>query len=138
VDVTESVRAAGGVVIRRGRSGELEVVVVHRATYGDWTFPKGKVHEGETEEEAALREVEEETSLRCALGRELGSTRYHDSSGRPKTVRYWTMSPVAGVLEASNEVDDARWSPVGEARALLTYVRDHVLLDRLDPPEGGA
>lgn len=138
MDVTESVRAAGGVVVRRGEGGKLEVVVVHRSSYGDWTFPKGKVEEGEAEPDAALREVEEETSLRCALGRELGTTRYHDSTGRPKTVRYWTMSPVAGVLEAANEVDAARWSVVEEARALLTYDRDLALLDDLDAQVDGA
>lgn len=135
--MTESVRAAGGVVLRRGESGQLEVVVVHRAAYGDWTFPKGKVGNGETEEEAALREVEEETSLHCALGRELGSTRYHDSSGRPKTVRYWTMSPVEGALEAANEVDAARWLPLEDARSILTYPRDLALLDGLEPMVAG-
>lgn len=132
VDVTEPVRAAGGVVSRRREDGELEVVIVHRVAYGDWTFPKGKIHDGESDEEAALREVEEETSLSCALGRELGSTRYHDSRGRPKTVRYWEMTPVEGELEAANEVDAARWSAVDEARSLLTYDRDVGVLDALD------
>jgi 8-oxo-dGTP diphosphatase len=119
-------------VTRRGAGGAVEVVVVHRVTYGDWTFPKGKLHEGETEEEAALREVEEETSLRCRLGRELGSTRYHDSRGRPKTVRYWEMSVAEGELEPANEIDAARWSPLEEARALLTYERDVTILDLLE------
>lgn len=131
MDVTEAVRAAGGVVTRRSGEGELEVVIVHRASYGDWTFPKGKLDDGEGEEQAALREVEEETSLRCSIGRELGSTRYHDSRGRPKTVRYWEMSVVEGELEPANEIDAARWSPVEEARSLLTYERDVALLDVL-------
>lgn len=132
MDVTEPVRAAGGLVTRRREDGRLDVVVVHRVTYADWTFPKGKLHGGETEEEAALREVEEETSLRCRLGRELGSTRYHDSHGRPKTVRYWKMEPLAGELEPANEIDAARWSSLEEARSLLTYDRDVALLDLLE------
>ena len=134
MDVTEVVRAAGGIVTRQSPGGELEVVVVHRATYSDWTFPKGKLHDGETEEEAALREVEEETSLRCVLGRELGTTGYRDPRDRAKTVRYWEMTAVAGELEAANEIDGARWCPLPEARSLLTYERDRSLLDSLGEP----
>lgn len=132
VDVTEAVRAAGGVVTRRTVEGVLEVVVVHRLSYADWTFPKGKLYEGENEEEAALREVEEETSLRCRLDRELGSTRYYDARGRPKTVRYWEMTVVEGVLEAAHEIDAVRWSPLEEARRLLTYERDVAILDLVE------
>lgn len=132
MDVTEAVRAAGGVVTRRAADGAVEVVVVHRLAYGDWTFPKGKLHDGETEEVAALREVEEETSLRCRLERELGSTRYHDSRGRPKTVRYWEMTAVAGELAPANEIDEARWLALDAARRLLTYERDATILDMVE------
>ena len=127
--MTEPVRAAGGVVTRRAADGVIEVVVVHRLVYGDWTFPKGKLHDGETEKAAALREVEEETSLGCRLERELGSTRYHDSRGRPKTVRYWEMTAVGGELAAANEIDEAHWLELDAARALLTYERDVAILD---------
>src|SRR3954470_10760122 len=65
------VLAAGGVVVRDGR-----VAVVHRPKYDDWSLPKGKLDPGEGFEEAALREVEEETGMRCRLGRELPSTEY--------------------------------------------------------------
>lgn len=132
MDVTEAVRAAGGVVTRRAAGGAIEVVVVHRLVYGDWTFPKGKLHDGETDEEAALREVEEETSLRCRLDRELGSTRYHDSRGRPKTVRYWEMTALDGELDPANEIDEARWLSLEAARALLTYERDVAILDLVE------
>jgi 8-oxo-dGTP diphosphatase len=132
VDVSEIVRAAGGVVCRRPADREQEVVVVHRVAYQDWTFPKGKTHEGEDEAEAALREVEEETSLRCRIERELGVTSYRDPQGRPKTVRYFEMTPVAGELEAAHEIDDARWVATSEARSLLTYARDLELLERLE------
>lgn len=107
-------------------------MVVHRAAYGDWTFPKGKADEGESDEEAALREVLEETGLVCRLVRQLGTTRYRDSRGRPKEVRYWEMTPVQGTLAASNEIDAARWVSVDEARTLLTYARDVALLDGVE------
>lgn len=125
----EVVRAAGGIVWRR--NGEaVEIVLVHRPAYDDWAFPKGKLHPGENEEEAAVREVEEEAGLLCRLGTELGTTSYHDSQGRSKTVRYWEMTPVAGTLAPANEIDDARWVSLEEAEALLTYARDRDLLSR--------
>jgi len=124
-----TVRAAGGLVRRRGESGTEEILVVHRPAYDDWSFPKGKLESGEGEADAALREVEEETGLVCRLVRELTTTRYRDNRGRPKTVRYWLMEPVSGTLAAANEVDDVRFVPVDEALALLTYARDVELLD---------
>ena len=126
------VRAAGGVVLRRSRSGTLETVLVHRPAYDDWTFPKGKLLRGETDEEAAVREVEEETGLRCQLGREVGTTSYRDPQGRQKTARYWEMAPIEGELAATNEVDEARWVPLEDAADMLTHARDRELLERLD------
>ena len=82
------IRAAGGVVSRVGDDGTVEVLLVHRPKHDDWTLPKGKLEPGESYEEAAIREIEEETSLRCTLGRQLPSTAY-ESYGPPKTVRYW-------------------------------------------------
>ncbi len=133
------VRAGGGVVWRRVPSG-VEVVLVHRPAYDDWAFPKGKVERGETDEEAALREVREETGLPCRLGRELASTTYLDGQGRPKTVRYWAMTVIAGSVgraeaklapepKARREVDDLSWVPLATARQRLTYPRDVVVLD---------
>ena len=127
------VRAAGGLLFRSGADDAVEVVLVHRPAYDDWTFPKGKLDDGETEADAALREVEEETGLRARLGRELATTSYRDSRGRTKTVRYWEMTPVAGVLQPANEVDDARWVPVDEATRMLSYARDRELLARATP-----
>lgn len=132
MDVGGIVRAAGGLVRRTDAGGEPEIVVVHRPAYGDWTFPKGKLESDESEQSAALREVEEETGLHCLLGREVGTTRYRDSRGRSKTVRYWEMTPVEGELVPANEVDDARWVSLADARGLLTYERDVELLARLE------
>ena len=124
------IRAAGGAVVRDGEGG-IEILVVHRPRYDDWTFPKGKAEPGESDEDCALREVEEETGLRCDLDRELPSTSYADSHGRQKRVRYWLMRPVGGSLVFEHEVDDAVWVAPVEARALLSYERDRALLDDL-------
>lgn len=130
--MTEQVRAAGGLVRRRREDGTEEILIVHRPAYDDWSFPKGKLEPGEREDEAAIREVEEETGLRCRLDRELATTYYRDARGRPKTVRYWLMTPVGGRPEAANEVDEVRFVSPAEARALLTYARDAELLATLD------
>jgi 8-oxo-dGTP pyrophosphatase MutT (NUDIX family) len=105
------------------------VLLVHRPAYDDWSFPKGKLEEGETWEQAAVREVDEETGLSCEPGEELGRTHYVVLKG-PKEVRYFRMSS-AGEAHAQNEVDEVRWVPLDEARALLTHERDRALLDRL-------
>jgi len=117
------VRAAGGVPVRTGPEG-VELLVVHRPQYDDWSFPKGKCDAGESDEACAVREVEEETGLRCELEGELPSTSYRDSKGRPKRVRYWRLRVTGGVLDFVHEVDEARWVSVDEARRLLTYERD--------------
>ena len=123
------VRAAGGVVWRREADGDLEVLLVHRPKYDDWTLPKGKLDDGESDEEAALREVEEETGMRVTLGDELPSTDYHDRYGRPKHVRYWVMDVLGGSFAPNKEVDEVRWLPVDEAKAALSYSRDRDVLD---------
>jgi 8-oxo-dGTP diphosphatase len=128
--VSELVRAAGGVVVRAGADG-VEVLVVHRPKYDDWTFPKGKADPAESDEDCARREVEEETGLACELDEELPSTSYTDAKGRPKRVRYWAMTPRGGELAFTHEVDDGRWLAVDAARTLLTYDRDAALLEAL-------
>jgi 8-oxo-dGTP diphosphatase len=126
----EQVLAAGGVVWRR-RDGDAEVLLVHRPKYDDWTFPKGKLDRGESFEDAAAREVEEETGLRCQLGAELPSTEYEDNRGRPKLVRYWAMEACNGEFHPTEEVDEVRWLPPTEARRALSYDHDRDVLDAL-------
>jgi 8-oxo-dGTP diphosphatase len=121
------VKAAGGVVRRDGR-----IAVVHRPRYDDWSLPKGKLDPGESFEEAALREVREETGFECELGEELSSTSYHDRKGRSKIVRYWLMDPVGGEFEPNDEVDEMRWLTPAEAVDLLTYPRDAELAQEIE------
>ena len=124
------VRAAGGVVTRPGGVG-VELLVVHRPRYDDWSLPKGKLDPGETWEEAALREVHEETGYRCHLGEEVGQVSYRDRKDRPKLVRYWAMRVEGGGFEPNDEVDELRWLAPDEARALLSYPHDLALLAHL-------
>ena len=121
------VAAAGGLVVREGEDGP-ELAVVHRPKYGDWSLPKGKLDPGEDWEEAALREVEEETGWRCELGRELQPARYRDGKGRDKLVRWWLMRPLEGGFSAGDEVDDLRWLAPAAALEMLDYDRDRDLV----------
>jgi 8-oxo-dGTP diphosphatase len=127
-DANGTVRAAGGLVWSDWGHQGLHVVLVHRRKYDDWTLPKGKVEQGETDPACALREVREETGLVCALGRELEPSNYVDRKGRPKMVRYWEMQPIAGALAPNDEVDEIRWVPAAEAVQLLTYPRDAAMV----------
>ncbi len=122
------VRAAGGVLVRSRPDGGIEVAVVHRPSYDDWTLPKGKLQAGEREEHTALREVEEETGMRCRLERALGSTKYKDHRGRQKIVHYWVMRALDGHFKPTKEVDALRWVPLDEAIDLLSYHHDRTLL----------
>ena len=134
--LSRAVRAAGGVVWRRGPNG-LEVLLIHRPRYGDWSFPKGKAKgEAESDEETAVREVEEEVGLRLEPGPELESTRYRDSKGRRKIVRYWAMElPDGEDAIAGDGVDEVRWAGLDEAEQQLTWDRDVVVLDSLPAEE---
>ena len=123
------VRAAGGVLVResvgdQSEQGSIEVVIVHRPRYDDWTFPKGKAEAGETDEQTALREVHEETGFLCELGEELPSVTYRDHKGRSKIVRYWVMNVRSGSFVANDEVDCLEWVTPIAAGERLTYDHD--------------
>jgi 8-oxo-dGTP diphosphatase len=123
--MSSEIEAAGGVVV----DGDGRVAVVHRPNYDDWTLPKGKLDAGETFEQAALREVWEETGLRCELVRELPSTEY-SVRGRRKVVRYWLMNVVEDPgFEPNSEVDELRWLSAADAAERLTYDRDQEVLE---------
>ncbi len=129
-DRPPEIEAAGGVLRRPGPNGPAEVLVVHRPKYDDWSFPKGKLQRGETHEDAALREVEEESGVLGRLVRELEPTYYTDPHGRWKRVRYWLMDPVTvQTFVPSEEVDEIRWLPEGEAAEVLTHAHDRMVLE---------
>ena len=123
------IHAAGGVVVADGK-----VVIVHRPKYDDWSFPKGKLDEGETFEEAALREVEEETGLTCAIGEFLGEVEYGLENGNRKVVRFWKMRVLSGTIEdreATSEVDLIEWVGFDAAPGRLSYSIDADLLGQV-------
>ncbi|MEJ7629416.1 MAG: NUDIX domain-containing protein [Nocardioidaceae bacterium] len=129
------VRAAGCVVWRYG-SDELEVLVVHRPRWDDWSFPKGKLDPGEAPIAAAAREVEEETGLRVRLGPRLRDDHYTISSGQPKVVSYWVAQPPRNAditrYEPNAEIDKVEWLSLSGARRTLSYRRDIELLRELN------
>ena len=128
------IRAAGVVLWRERRPFELEIALVHRAKFDDWTFPKGKLDAGENFEQAAWREVWEETGFDCVLGAELQSVAYSDSQGRSKLVRYWAMQQKdpSMAFQPNDEVDQLQWHRLADAAALLTYEHDADLLESLN------
>ncbi|MEA2287094.1 MAG: 8-oxo-dGTP diphosphatase, partial [Solirubrobacteraceae bacterium] len=123
----EEVRAAGGLVVIDGK-----VAVVHRPRYDDWSLPKGKLEPGEGFEEAAVREIAEETGARARIVRELDSDRYTDNRGRPKLVRWYLMDvDDPGEFTPDDEVDELRWLAPERARDLVSYDHDRALLSTL-------
>src|ERR1700730_10321983 len=128
------IRAAGGVVCRSTRSGVTEIAVIHRPAYDDWTLPKGKIELDESPEDCALREVREETGLRCELMRPLGCTAYVDRRGRDKVACYWVMEAKSGRFRPGIEVDKLQWLSADHAIKRLTYPRDKKLMEQQDLP----
>ncbi|MCP4309074.1 MAG: NUDIX hydrolase [bacterium] len=118
-------RAAGGVVYRDGDpdSGP-EFLVVHRQRYHDWSLPKGKLDRGEDYEQAAMREIQEETGLKCERRDYLGAITYETQRGRLKIVKYWLTKKRKGKFVPNKEVDNVEWVGLHGAQALLTYNRD--------------
>ncbi|HSD24871.1 MAG TPA: NUDIX hydrolase [Solirubrobacterales bacterium] len=129
-DGSPEIRAAGGVLLAPDDDGRTKVAVIHRPKYTDWSLPKGKLEEGEGWQEAALREVEEETGYRCEPIAELPQISYLDRKGRRKLVRYWLMEPVEGQFEPHGEVDELRWVSPEESDEVLTYPHDKKLVHK--------
>ncbi|MDG4860850.1 NUDIX hydrolase [Streptomyces sp. T-3] len=122
------VLAAGCVLWRRSPVDDgLEICLVHRPKYDDWSHPKGKLKRDEDALAGALREVEEETGYTCAPGARLPSTHYV-AGGRPKQVRYWAAELTGGTFVPNREVDRLLWLPPTAAHNRLTQPRDRQLV----------
>lgn len=134
---------AAGALVWRVRQGRLQVVLVHRPRYKDWSWPKGKLEPGEHVTTAAVREVEEEAGLEIVLGRPLPGLEYPLSDGRRKRVHYWSAQ-VAGRPDrpavharppaehaSADEIDRVRWVDADVARRRLTREDDRIPLDAL-------
>lgn len=122
IDAAE-VKAAGGIIVRDGK-----IALVHRPHYDDWTLPKGKLDAGETFEQAALREIQEETGMTVELAEELPPTFYIDHQDRQKVVRYWIMPHLSGDFTKNEEVDELVWVRPEKAAGYLTYVTDQAVI----------
>ncbi|WP_229925128.1 NUDIX hydrolase [Streptomyces sulfonofaciens] len=123
--------AAGCVLWRHAPGGTgIELALVHRPKYRDWSHPKGKLKHREDARHAAVREVLEETGMSCAPGTELPAVEYRVED-RPKRVRYWAAEATGGSFTPNREVDRVLWLPPAEARARLTQDRDRILVDAL-------
>jgi 8-oxo-dGTP diphosphatase len=119
---------------RRNEAGDIEVLLIHRPHYDDWSVPKGKRDEGETDEQCAIREMQEETGVVGVLGEALPTAMYTDHKDRPKEVAYWLMHLGAGEphsFEPNEEVDELGWFELNEAQEKLTYPLDQALLDEV-------
>jgi 8-oxo-(d)GTP phosphatase len=129
--VSETILAAGALVWRPAAGG-VEVLLVHRPKYDDWSLPKGKREPGEHLLLTAVREVFEETSVRPVLGPRLPTTEYL-AAGRPKRVDYWSAAPPDSQAAASHEIDAVSWVPLAQAAGHLSYPHDATVLAALRP-----
>ena len=125
----EAVQAAGAVVLRQKKSGKTQVLIVHRPRYDDWSLPKGKLDPGENFEDAAVRELLEETGVTGRLLTELPDTQYCDRTGRAKHVRWWVMQPTAKAERPPDkEIDEVRWVGIEKGLRRLSYDSDRDLV----------
>ena len=123
----ECIEDAGGVVVDMSKN-KPRYLLIHRPRYNDWSLPKGKLNEGETHHDAALREVKEETGLVCDVLAKLSPVNYTTPNGNAKQVKYWLMQTRSGDFVKNDEVDDVSWVKRSKAISMLTHVHDQAVL----------
>jgi len=124
------IQAAGAVLWRYSKTNKIEIALVHRPRYDDWSLPKGKVEEKESHIACAYREVSEETGFKAIFGPEIGKATYKSPEGK-KVVRYWSAQAV-GEAEGGvdkNEIDEILWLEIKDARKKLTLDDDREIVD---------
>jgi 8-oxo-dGTP diphosphatase len=126
--------SAGGVVYRRNSAG-IDIALIYRTRHDDWSLPKGHIEEGESREQAALREIKEETGLDARILHPLGEATYfyrrRNGELVRKTVYHYLMEALTADLGKPNwEVTEARWVPITEAQALLSYEKDREIVEK--------
>lgn len=127
---TPVIRAAGAVLWRYSANKKIEIALVHRPRFDDWSLPKGKVEEKESHIACAYREVLEETGYASIFGPQIGQAMYKVPEGK-KVVRYWSAQAIGepvGTID-KNEIDEILWLEVKEARKKLTLDDDRAIVD---------
>jgi len=130
------IRAAGALLWRETQERTIEIALIHRPRYDDWTLPKGKIEEGETALQCAYRELVEETGIKASFTRQLGSIDYVEN-GEGKRVIFWAAHCAlnASTFIANEEVDQLRWLPCEEAMELSTYQSDREMIANFQSQE---
>ena len=122
------IRAAGALLWRENSELKIEIALIHRPRYGDWSLPKGKIEEGESSLRCAFREVIEETGITPQFGRELGSVEYKEPAGL-KRVKYWAAKALTDEFLPNEEVDEIKWLDPDDALARATHESDRTIIN---------
>jgi 8-oxo-dGTP diphosphatase len=122
------IRAAGALLWRENSELKIEIALIHRPRYDDWSLPKGKIEEGESSLRCAFREVLEETGITPQFGRELGSVEYKEPAGL-KRVKYWAAKALTDDFLANEEVDEIKWLEPVDALAFATHESDRTIIE---------
>ena len=130
--MSKIILAAGALVWRKSKEKKIEIAVIHRPKYNDWTIPKGKVELNESSIACAYREVIEETSIETEFGMYLGEVKYQSLDG-PKQVSFWSAQVVKeNTFTPNSEVDEIKWVEAAKAAKFLSLDSDREILSKFN------